>query len=358
VAVCRQTVAANVAAGMDLMYSEAESRRFGMRVFRARLESFHADQLRTAIFGARADLVICRAPAGLLPELAGLQRLGMPVVLADTLVHYSRDLALPPPNPSGSAGVEYVEAGADAGEEVSGLVRRIFTGYLNHYAANPLLEPGSVLEGYVEWATGFLAAAPKRRMWLALRSGKPIALAACQYEADTAEGVLFGVVPEAVGAGVYRNLIRFTLADATARGLRTMGTSTQVHNFAVQKVWASEGFVMRAAEVTFHVNALLSSSHPAAATVEATVEGDGISGLVERHVRRVVDARLPGCELSGARLGWSAAMPLAEGAPCRLHIGFPAARGGFPAVCVQVSNGAGDLVLLRYHDAACRGEGA
>ncbi len=343
---------------MDLTYSEVESRRFGMRVFRARLESFHVDRLRTAIFDVRADLVICRAPAHLLSELAGLQLLGMPFVVADTLVHYHRDLTSPRPEPPGSTGVEYAEAGPDAVGEVSDLVRRVFAGYLSHYAANPLLDRRSVLEGYVEWATGHLGAAPERRVWLALRSGKPIALAACRYQDDTAEGVLFGVLPEAVGGGVYRNLIRFTASDAAARGFRTMRTSTQVLNFAVQKVWASEGFVMRAAEVTFHLNALLSSSNPAALTVEGTVEGDGVSGLAERQIRRAVEARLPGFEVSGAGLGWSAPAPLPEGSSCRLRVGFPGAGGAFPAVCVQVSSAAGDLMHLGYHHVARRGEGA
>ena len=340
---------------MGLTYSEVESRRFGMQVFRARLGSFDVDQLRAAICCVRADLVICRAPVHLVPELSALQRLGMPFVLADTLVHYDLDLVAKRPEALVSDGLEWVEAGADAVGAVSDLVRRVFAGYLNHYATNPLLERLSVLEGYVEWATGFLAAAPERRMWLALRSGKPIALAACQYGDDTCEGVLFGVLPEAVGAGVYRSLVRFTAADTATRGLRTMQTSTQVHNFAVQKVWASEGFVMRSAEVTFHVNALLSSSDPAATTVEDTVAGDGISGLAERHVRRVVNARLPGCVVSGAGLGWSAPTPLSAGDSCRVRVGLPGTRGAFPRVCVQVSNGAGDLVHLAYRDVERRG---
>jgi GNAT superfamily N-acetyltransferase len=315
------------------------------------------DELRAAIFDGRADLVICRAPTHLVPELAGLQELGMPFVVADTLVHYHRDLTSPRPVPPASADVDIVEAGAEAAGEVGDLVRRVFAGYLNHYAANPLLDGRRVLEGYVEWATAHLAA-PERRVWLAVRSGKPIALAACRYGDDTAEGVLFGVLPEAVGAGVYRNLIRFAVFDAAARGLRTMETSTQVHNFAVQKVWASEGFVMRAAEVTFHVNALLSASDPAAVTVEGTVGTDGLSGLADRHVRRVVDARLPGFEVSGAGLGWSAPAPPAPGSSCRLRIGFPTARGAFPGVCVQVSDGAGGLLHLGYHGLARRGENA
>jgi len=329
-----------------------------MRVFRARLEGLDVDRLRSAIFDVRADLVICRAPAHRLPELAGLQLLGMPFVVADTLVHYSRDLQAPPPAPPDSAGLEYAEAGSDDAGEVGDLVRRIFAGYVNHYAANPLLGRSDLLEGYAEWATGYLGAAPGRRLWLALRSGKPIGLAACRYDADAAEGILFGVLPEAAGGGVYRNLIRFTAADAAGRGLRTMGTSTQVHNFAVQKVWASEGFVMRAAEVTFHVNALLSASDPAPVMADGTVGAEGIPDLADRHVLRAVDARLPGLEVSGAGLCWNAPGPAAPGSPCRLRIGFTGPPGTVSAACVQVTGAAGGLLYLGYHGVALRAESA
>jgi GNAT superfamily N-acetyltransferase len=332
---------------MELDYSEVESRRFGLRVFRAVLEDVDPGALLEALVVVRADVAICRLPASLLSRLARLETLGMPVVVADTLVHYQRDLAAPP-GPLRNTDLEYLEGSeADAGE-VRFLVERAFPDYSNHYASNPVLGRQGILDGYVEWAAGYLGGAPEKRVWLARREGKGVALATCRYQGEEAEGVLYGVLPEESGRGIYRDLIRFTMSDAARRGCTQMHVSTQVHNFAVQRVWVGEGFVMRSAQVTFHVNALLDSSSPKA-MVAAVAAGDD-PGWVGREARRCYGQAFSDSEetLIGLRQ-WFSVPPLAEGESCRLHISFPAAGAAGPAVVARVTDQTGALRHLAYY---------
>jgi GNAT superfamily N-acetyltransferase len=331
---------------MELVYSDVESRRFGLRVFRSILEDIDPDALRSTLVEVRADVAICRLAAAGLSRLAELEALGMPVVVADTLVHYYRDLALPP-DPPRNADLDFAEGKETDNGVVRRLVEQTFPGYANHYASNRVLDGQGILEGYVEWAAGYLGAGPEKRVWLARRAGEPVALATCRYDGETAEGVLFGVLPRESGKGIYRDLIRFTMDDAARRGCTWMHVSTQVHNFAVQKVWAEEGFVMRSAQVTFHVNALLDSSSPEAVTVD--LEAGDEPGWVDRAVRRCLGEVFPGREEAVAGLRqWTSGPLLAEGERCRLRIGFPATGGAGPAVVAQVSDQAGALRHLAY----------
>ena len=67
------------------------------------------------------------------------------------------------------------------------------------------------------------------------------------------------MLPEAAGSGLYGDLIRHTQAIAISNGASVMKVSTQVNNFAVQKVWAREGFHLSEAWDTFHIHSARTS---------------------------------------------------------------------------------------------------
>jgi GNAT superfamily N-acetyltransferase len=240
--------------GMDLVFSPLETKRFGFKVFRATASGPDAASLRRALLAHRPDLLIVRIPAAELGALGVLEELGVPIIVADTLVHYAVDLERTADAPLRNPGIEFTPAGA---EDLESLVRLIFGDYVNHYAVNPLLPRQSFLDGYVEWAVGFTGESADRAAWIARLDGEPVAFATCAFSAEEADGILYGVTPAASGRGVYRDLIRFTAAQGRARGCRHMHVSTQIPNFPVQAVWAGEGFRLKGAETTLHVNALL-----------------------------------------------------------------------------------------------------
>ncbi|MBU1226752.1 MAG: GNAT family N-acetyltransferase [Actinobacteria bacterium] len=280
-----------------LHYSETESRRFGLRVVRTELEDLDPDEFQSVILEDRSDVVIGRIPAEHQHQLALLDQIGFPWISADTLVYYYADLDRHEPRPPRNQDLEFTQATVESSELLESLVTEIFPDYTNHYYSNPYLDRTSILTGYVEWAVGYIGGpGAETTVWIASRQGTPVAFATCRYGPEESEGVLYGVRPQESGKGVYGDLIRFTLADSKARGLAKMKVSTQVQNFAVQAAWVRQGFVMRRAVATFHVNSMLTSSRVPVVAREVVVPG------TEGPLGRIVDSEMVGL-VSGLTAG-------------------------------------------------------
>ncbi len=237
--------------------SEVESRRFGLRVYRGSFTELPGKQLLPHFVAERIDVAILRLPADRADQLARIDQAGLPYAAADTLVYYAIDLTrheIPPPrNPE----LTFVPCTAAHHPVLDRLVAEIFATYRNHYSANPLLAR-DLLPGYQEWTRAYAGdEGTGRRAWLVERGGEPIGFATCSFAGAECEGVLYGVRPSAAGGGVYGDIIRFTQRFFKQAGFTQMKVSTQVHNAAVQKVWAREGFHLERALLTVHVNSLL-----------------------------------------------------------------------------------------------------
>jgi len=220
-------------------------------VFRYAADTLDPQSLQEQIRSNRVDLAICRVPAIC---LSGLPELEMPYLVGDILVHYALDLRARGPAILRFPDLEAVEATpADMGR-VRALIRETFAGYVNHYSANPTLDRDAVLEGQVEWGTGFLE---NPSLLLFSRKGEVVAWLAFAELYPEVKPILGGVCPAARGSGFYLDTIRYAINSALERRCKVMHVSTQIHNLAVQKAWVDEGMRMWKAEVTFHVNANL-----------------------------------------------------------------------------------------------------
>jgi hypothetical protein len=247
-----------------LTHSKAESDRFGFRVMRATVAEIPAPgELRDIILAKDADLVILRTLADRRSDLGRLSSTGFPNIVADTLIYYTVDLRRHSPAALRNSDLEFVRVDASVLPELSRLIDASFRSYSNHYDANPFLKRSDFLVGYKEWAASFGAhRGDERSAWVARRHGEAIAFCTCSWDqnSQSAEGVLYGVLPSAAEGGIYGDLIRFTQRHYLEAGCSRMRVSTQVENFAVQKVWAREGFVMDEALVTVHINSFLRHS--------------------------------------------------------------------------------------------------
>ncbi|GAB2503011.1 GNAT family N-acetyltransferase [Lysobacter humi (ex Lee et al. 2017)] len=299
---------------LQLAESPLESARLGLRVVRGNAEAMAERELLAELLRLEADVAIVRGPA----PFAGhaMQRYGMACLHADTLVHYRCDLQRTPPEALRNADLHFSRATPEDRAELEVLVAMTFDGYRAHYDANALFDAECVLAGYVEWALGYLTGheGDGRETWIARRAGRTIAFATCLDDGTSGEGVLYGVHPEHAGGGVYSDLIRHTQAVFAARGRTAMRVSTQVWNYAVQKVWAREGFWMSHALDTWHVNSLLSAgevlcdrevafSHEQVARF-AEVSGDANPLHVDEAAARAAgfEARISHGMLAGAEL--------------------------------------------------------
>ncbi len=246
-----------------LVYAPLDSQRFDLRIYRGTVDSVDSRTLFDEIVSNAVDLAIVRTPAGASGNLHRLGRFGMHPVHADTLVYYQVDLAEYAPKALRNGDLVFTKASSSDAAELEALVAHTFEGYRSHYHANPNFPVERILAGYLEWAGGYIEApSTSHIVWVARRHGVMVAFACCKFNehAATCEGVLYGVHPAHAGGGLYGDLIRHTQSEFKARGLGKMEVSTQVWNYAVQKVWAREGFVLARAFDTFHVNAMLSTA--------------------------------------------------------------------------------------------------
>lgn len=374
---------------VTLALSPLDSARFGLRVFRGKGNRIEERRFFESLVANRVDVAIVRTPAGT-PGWSRLARYGLQPIHGDTLVYYTMDLQAREPRPLRNADLVFTEADDADRDALAALVQTTFDGYVSHYHANPLFDRASVLAGYMEWATGYVgSAAPGRITWIARRAGEIVAFACCSHD-DTgseAEGVLYGVHPSHAGGGLYGDLIRYTQSAFRARGFRSMVVSTQVWNYAVQKVWAREGFILSSAYDTWHVNAMLEGgslmvdrplsfdSAQVARFAEATGDANpvhfddsaaratGFPGrishgmLVGGELSRIFGMETPGPGTLFLRADLVFLKPVFPDQPYRLRVRNAAggeARGYVPSVAT-VHDAEGALCVLCYSDLLKRG---
>ena len=241
-----------------IQWSESESNRFNLRVFRLVSESIDAETLVSAMITNRADVVVLRVPSEQLAQLHRLDRSGIPHLVAGTLVYYHADLGAEAGQLSNPE-MRLRRCDPEDAPKLATMVEKIFHGYVNHYSANPLLATDDILAGYAEWATSYIDR-PGRVAFFAELGGSAVGFATCSFEADSCEGVLYGVAPDAAGQGVYTDIVRLTKRHFGAAGFRRMVVSTQTENVAVQRAWVREAFTLAKSYATIHLNPLFAAS--------------------------------------------------------------------------------------------------
>lgn len=235
-----------------LHYSPLDSTRFRRRIYRASLNKLDAPALSAALQNERVDTLILRIPADEAWRAADLYGVGLRPIFADTQVDY--EIALTGEYaPYGGPAAEFVEVtNADSGT-LRTIANEVFRGYVSHYRANPLFAAEAVTEGYADWAARHVSS-QATPTWFVKLHGNIVGFACCAVEHDRVRGVLNGILPESRGMGCYSAMFHGMIARFRTAGLRRFAIKTQVHNVAVQRVWAAAGLRLRFAENTIHLN--------------------------------------------------------------------------------------------------------
>lgn len=242
-------------------YAKLESDRFGYRIYRGSTSDINASDILSSILLNEIDIAILRFPSENIGQLSGLNDTGIPYLVADTLVYYYLDLNVYLPKPMSNNDLSFVLTNDEHAGVIDQLTATIFQDYRNHYHSNNLFRKDGILDGYKEWARNYITNIEEGRIsWLVKKSNQVVGFATCSFFNTECEGVLYGVTHEASGSGIYSDIIRFTAQYFKERKFTTMKTSTQVQNFAVQKVWAREGFFLKQSLNTVHLNSLMSYS--------------------------------------------------------------------------------------------------
>jgi acyl dehydratase/predicted acetyltransferase len=239
----------------NLEFSEPESKRFHRRIFRGTLTEIDEKGLLRFLESNSVDIAFIRLPSQSASEIAKLNKLSIPIISADTLVYYSLPLQSGKSADQKNKDLRFIPCTNEHAEILKLLITEIFADYTNHYFSNPFLAKNDITNGYVEWAQGFIEH-ENRVCWLVQNEKGFIGFATCRSDEGEGEGVLYGVVPSESGKGIYADIIRFTRSQFEAQGLKRMIVSTQIQNYAVQKVWMREGFIIDKSYATIHLNCM------------------------------------------------------------------------------------------------------
>ena len=241
-----------------ISFSEIESSRFGLNIYREKFISFNIEEVTEFVSeNSNFDIIILRYPTNTLYEHYRL--LSLPhskVIHADSLLYYKALLSSLPISPLRNELI-FEEVTPENSGLLQDIIPTIFKGYQNHYFANPILDRKKILEGYIEWAISYADIADGRIAWLVRdkMTYKLSAFATCSYDDNNAEceGVLYGVMPDSSGRGIYSDLIAYSKNYFKNKGYQTMLVSTQLQNYAVQNVWSKSGFKLSSSWETYHI---------------------------------------------------------------------------------------------------------
>lgn len=241
---------------MNIRYSELESKRFGLRIYRGQYEEFDTTDLDRTVAEDDFDIIIVRYPT---PSIYEHYKLSFyencRTIHADSLLYYSAPLDKIEVKPLVNDLKFDIVTPDD--KEFDAVVESIFTGYKNHYFANPFLDRKGMVEGYSEWAKSFAANRENGITWLVRERSTNVGVAfqACYF--DEKESIcdlkLGGVVPTFFKRGIYADILRFSQDYFKKMGIRTMITSTQLQNAAVRRSWIKHGFSFDKSYETYHI---------------------------------------------------------------------------------------------------------
>lgn len=245
----------------EISFCPLESRRFNCRIYRGTLTDIDTTAIKAFISNNRPDVLILRVPCGLKEEHYKLLETGFPVVHCDTLVNYFCSLRTLPVAALRNK-LQFHLVNRETSALIAELTAVIFADYKNHYSSNPHLKKELILDGYKEWAGSFVHELDSNKFgWYVTLEDDAVAFALCSSTGEnTCEGVLYGVKSEFSGKGIYSDLVRFTQNFFKEKGMKTMKVSTQVQNYSVQKAWTKEGFTLKEAYDTYHINCFLSNA--------------------------------------------------------------------------------------------------
>ncbi len=241
--------------------SVIESRRFGANIFRYNNQEFNPKELKDQILENEVDVLILRLPTISKSTHSTLFKMGFPILHADSLVYYFAGLNSLEIKPFKND-LEFEIVDDKNISTIKEIVPIIFDEYQNHYFSNPFFPSEKISAGYVEWALSYANGEYGKISWLIKKNQETVGFANCSFnlESKECEGVLYGVMPNFSGQGIYSDIIRFTQSYFKKKGMTKMWVSTQLQNYAVQKVWLREGFFLKKSFETYHINSMLNYS--------------------------------------------------------------------------------------------------
>ena len=240
-----QYCAPTAVAPLCLLESEAESRRFSLRVARLDVPAVHDCtplQIMELVENSPFDVVILRYPAIDVDWFAQLRSPRWSAVHADTLLYFEK-LLRPSETTTSLVRLQRVTT-TEQRSVLSRLASASFHRYRSHYFANPLFDKSEIEQGYQEWALGYSAEVSEAHCTFLAEMSSTAAVVgfiSLLYQ-PCAEFALVAVAPTYSGQGLYGELLSAGELEFASRGATSCYISTQVHNLAVVRSVTKRGY--------------------------------------------------------------------------------------------------------------------
>ena len=244
-----------VLASKGVIPSALETARFGVAFGRLDVTAVQPSALADAIAMADAqglEVLSARVDAMNLGQVRALENFGFRIM--DTLVYYRLDLSSAHAEMPAADLEPPVALTTDDAEACSAIARRAFRGYMGHYHTDPRLSADAADEAYADWISRLLLdASPDQIAIGSVKDGKLVGFLVGQRKnSRTSEIILNAVFPEAQRSGYYTALLCDYLRRVGRRGDGEVVISTQLQNYAVQKIWTRAGFTLFRSFHTLH----------------------------------------------------------------------------------------------------------
>lgn len=237
---------------MPIELNALETSRFGIVAARVVDVTASPEAIAAAAYAKGVQMLTVRVDVSNLPRVHALEAAGFR--LMDTLVYYRRDLADLPSTRRLADGVTIRQATPADVASVASVAREAFSGYVGHYHADPRLNDTEADSAYVEWAEMSTRRGSSDAPVLLAEIAQAVAgfLTLRRNSPDEMEIVLNAVGPENQGKGLYAALVAASLSLSRKAGAERIISSTQINNYAVQRIWARLGFLHFKSVYTFH----------------------------------------------------------------------------------------------------------
>jgi GNAT superfamily N-acetyltransferase len=229
---------------LSVALSPLDSERFGVTVARAN-EVAASDLPALLEFCERheVELLIARCDGADLDALRALTAAGL--VALDAQIVFTG-------LPEAARDSRFRPATAADREAIASLARVSFERYAGHYQADPRLDAGTCVEGYVDWALRGLAGDAADVVFVAEIDGELAAFATVELREDGVIVHLVGVAELAQGNGLHTGVLRHAMAWAEERGASAMIAITSHNNLSAQHNFIRLGLRPVASTMTFH----------------------------------------------------------------------------------------------------------
>ncbi len=224
-----------------------DSKNFRINIARAYPTNIHdACMAEKYCVGNKVEMLITRIPTFNMALVHELERRGHE--LRDTLMYWKIHLASKS-TPTDVGEIPIRLAIPIEYNDVGRVAKEAFKDYYGHYHSDKRLDREDCGNVYVNWA---IEQTKYKPTFIAEDEGRIVGLATMDINDGEAEYKLGGIIPEYQGRKIYKSFLVKIIELCREKNISILTISTQIDNYAVQKVWARFGLEPYMSEYTFH----------------------------------------------------------------------------------------------------------